>query len=108
MFRNKTVMVIGAGASVEVGLPDGPKLAKEIGPSVNFYFDAGMQRSGDGELWNALKIHAQKSGERTLEKYLLAGRRINAAMLQASSIDAFMASNPEDKAIELVGRLAIV
>ncbi len=30
MFRAKTVFVIGAGASVEVGLPMGPELLKQI------------------------------------------------------------------------------
>jgi len=108
MFRSRTTLVLGAGASAEVDFPVGRELATAIAPMVNFYFDAGALRSGDEEIWEAIGKHARAHGERDLTAYLIAGRRIANAMPQAASIDAFLANNSTDKRIELVGKLAIV
>jgi hypothetical protein len=55
MFKSKTLFVVGAGASCEVGLPTGEKLKGLIAQKVNIAFSDGVkQRSGDHEITEAL------------------------------------------------------
>ena len=56
MFRAKTLIVIGAGASFEVGLPVGAELLKQIVQLTEITFDHYTQKSGDRAIVEALKI----------------------------------------------------
>jgi hypothetical protein len=109
--NEKHVLVIGAGASCELGFPDGQKLAAKIRPMVSFShstFDASVER-GDRHIWDALD-HFERTRfiDLNLARYVAAGERIARGMPQAPSIDSFMASNAADKEVDLIGRLAIV
>jgi len=105
----KTVIVLGAGASKEVGLPTGIDLKKAIGQRLNIRFDTtGRMTSGDPHIFNALRQHVEKEAGRNVNPYLNAARRIRAAMPQAISIDNFIDAHRGDGRIELSAKLAIV
>ena len=55
MLRQKTLFVIGAGASKEVRLPIGSELAEQIAKRLTFKFDFGQLKSGDHVLFNGLR-----------------------------------------------------
>ncbi len=107
----KTVFIIGAGASNEVGLPIGSELRSLIATALDLRFEQLYRRvSGDGHIWDALKLAASKEPTRPDHLDLLhqASYRIHDAMPQAGSIDTFLDIHNGDKAIELCGKLAIV
>ena len=58
MFRSRTLFVVGAGASYEVGLPTGAQLKRTIGQKLAMQFDRNGRVSGHGEVIEALKMHA--------------------------------------------------
>ncbi|MEX1059599.1 MAG: hypothetical protein WED13_01105 [Methyloceanibacter sp.] len=55
MFRKPTVLIIGAGANKEFGLPLGTELMTQVGEALRFRFDFDRQISGDRELLDVLK-----------------------------------------------------
>ncbi|HEV8328927.1 MAG TPA: hypothetical protein VGQ08_15735 [Nitrospiraceae bacterium] len=107
----KTVFIVGAGASKEVGLPIGSELKKSIARvlDIRFKFAGGMV-SGDDRIAEALRIEAGRSDppSRDINPLIHAGWRIRDAMPQAISIDDFIDSQSGDKQVELCGKLAIV
>lgn len=107
MFRAKTVFVIGAGASFEVGLPVGDDLLKRIVDLTHFEFDFGRQTKGDPNIVAALKIVLDEGGgvER-LNAHLRAGRQLGRSARQAISIDNVIDALENDE-IELLGKLGI-
>lgn len=109
MLRNKAVIVLGAGASKEIGLPLGSELKLEIADIVNCRFKDGYRlSSGDALFVDALKVAVQRdTGDRDINPHLHAGWHIHDAMPQASSIDNFIDVHNKDKKIELCGKLGI-
>jgi len=108
MFRAKTVLVIGAGASVEVGLPMGPELLEKIVQLTHITFDYHHQKTGDQAILQALKLRLNEGGAVTkLNEHLKAGWQLGNSAKQALSIDNVIDAL-EDPQIELVGKLGIV
>jgi hypothetical protein len=108
MFRAKTVLVIGAGASVEVGLPMGSELLEQITQLVDIKFDYSRQTAGDPSIVQALKLHLNEGREVTkINEHIKAGRQLSESAKQALSIDNVIDAL-EDPQIELVGKLGIV
>jgi hypothetical protein len=108
---SKTVFIVGAGASKEVGLPIGSELKGSIAKALDLRFEKFYRRvSGDGHIFEALQLAATKEPKRTdyLASLQHACWRIRDAMPQASSIDNFLDTHSVDKEIELCGKLAIV
>lgn len=104
MFKRKTVFVVGAGGSKEIGLPTGAelraKIANVLSSSVN-----GFNRT---ELSGALvEIYNQRSESLNIDRYLKAAKSISRAMFGALSIDNFLATHQDDEDILLMGKLAI-
>ncbi|CAN5437110.1 hypothetical protein BH10PSE4_BH10PSE4_18460 [soil metagenome] len=107
MFRAKTVFVIGAGASFEVGLPVGDNLLETIVGLTHFTFDFGRQTSGDPQILEALRILLNEGRDVTLlNQHLNAGRQLGQSARQAISIDNVIDAleNPQ---IERLGKLGI-
>jgi hypothetical protein len=108
MFRCRTVFVVGAGASVEVGLPMGPELLKQIVQLTNIKFEHYRQKSGDHGIVEALKLCLNEGADVTkLNEHLKAGWQLGESAKQALSIDNVIDAL-EDTKIELVGKLGIV
>lgn len=94
MFRNKTLFVIGAGASAEVGLPIGSKLAELIATLLRF------DESKD------FLQHMPRG--RDQKEYLHAARRISENVEHVKSIDNYLDTFSADATMNRVGKAAIV
>lgn len=108
MFRAKTVFVIGAGASFEVGLPVGNNLLDTIVELTHFGFESfGRQTSGDQQIVEALRLVLDEGREvKLLNEHLAAGRQLGQSAQQAISIDNVIDAL-EDPQIERLGKLGI-
>lgn len=108
MFKRKTVFVVGAGGSKELGLPIGDELKDRIAAKVNIGFQGGFElSSGDVEIYHAVKQYMQSKNERDGNPYWSAGRSIAGAMPQALSIDNYLHAHYSDERLVMMGKLGI-
>ena len=108
MFRAKTLLVLGAGASCEVGLPVGSDLLGIISDCIDFRFDFGRPISGDLSILEALKLELNEEGAvDRLNQHLNAGHQLRKSAQQALSIDNVIDAL-EDPEVELMGKLGIL
>lgn len=108
MFNKKAVIVVGAGASKEAGLPTGQELRTRISNLLRFRFEHSRLKSGDYPVYESLKLHVNRSESSDANPYFRASNHISEAMPQAISIDNFIDAHNGDDKIELCGKLAIV
>jgi len=110
MFNNKTTIVVGAGASNEVGLPIGKDLKNDIASILDYRYEHGIRRiSGDNYVFDAInKDMNNKFVSMDINKYITACRNIREGLPQTISIDNFLDSHQGNEEIELCGKLAIV
>ncbi|MBH8580938.1 hypothetical protein [Bisbaumannia pacifica] len=108
MNNRSTVLIVGAGASKEFGLPVGAELKEDISRLLDIRFGGFDQESGDYLIVQALKRHAKENEIRDINPHIHAGRMIRSAMPQAISIDNFIDAHRGNERIELMGKLAIV
>lgn len=105
------VLVVGAGASKELGLPTGAELRSQIANLLRYPTEAGRRISGDEKVRHAIEQAVRQINDhknRTLDKYIAAARLVSDAMPLAISIDNFLDAHQENSAIELCGKLAII
>ena len=108
MFSKKTVFIVGAGGSKELGLPVGDELKDAIAAKLNFAFQDGISLiSGDRRIYQAIQRDLARRQTRNGNPYWSAGRAIAAAMPQALSIDNFLHTHYDDEKIVLMGKIAI-
>lgn len=110
MFNRKTVLVVGAGASVEVGLPSGLQLVEEIARLLSIKFEDGQQVSGDLEIVEALmngSRHKNRDCVGNIDAATQAAWRVVGGMKEALSIDNYLEAHADDQNVVLVGKLAI-
>ena len=108
MINSPTVLVIGAGASVEFGLPSGAELLKQIAKLIDYRFEFSRPKRGDVELFNALRILlGSDDGAEQINLHLEAARDIIAASSQAPSID-YLIDAQENEKVRQVAKVAIV
>lgn len=98
-MSQKTVFVIGAGASKEVDLPIGSELKGKIKDLLK------NPAAGDGAI---LKVFERIYDGTQKSSLLTASEQISRAMPQAISIDNFIDARSDNKAIVLCGKIAIV
>jgi hypothetical protein len=103
----KTVLVLGAGASYEVGLPIGDTLKEQIAGSLGFKPNQPGQLRGDEAILGCFRILAKKAGTGELNRWYAACRQIVDGMPHAISIDNYLHQRG-DADIDLCGKLAIV
>ena len=109
MTNKKLTLIVGAGASKELGLPVGSELKQKIASLLDIRFDFNVQKSGDYQITSALEVAVREpDGRRDINPHLHAAWRIRDAMPQAISIDNFIDNHQGDGKIELCGKLAIV
>jgi len=110
MFERQTLIVVGAGASSEVGLPVGAELKRRIADLLDIRFEDGYrQDAGDRTICDAFRVVVERSvlPTRDINPYLHVCWRIRNAMPQALSIDNFIDVNQGDEKLELSGKLGI-
>ncbi len=109
MTNKRLTLIIGAGASKELGLPIGSELKSKIATLLDIEFDFNQQLSGDYQIRSALEEAVRTTeGRCDINPHLHAAWRIRDAMPQAISIDNFIDNHQGDDKIELCGKLAIV
>jgi len=111
MFQSKTVFIVGAGASSEVGLPVGADLKNEISQKIDIQFEHGFrQNTGDYQIMETYRKHSSslKSFSQNVNDYLHASWQIRDAMPQSISIDNYIDAHRGNRLIELCGKLGIV
>jgi hypothetical protein len=113
MFKKKSVIVVGAGASCEVGLPVGADLKHTIAQLLDFRYDNMGRMSGGGgdpKILEALQIASRGGQSRKYDfhQLLRAAKLIHSAVPLAISIDNLIHTHKQDKDVELCGKLAIV
>src|SRR5437016_558530 len=59
IFHRRTLFVLGAGTSVEVGMPAGPALATAIGEKADIRFEYGRTHIGAGDV----QLYAQVTNQ---------------------------------------------
>jgi hypothetical protein len=107
----KTVFVLGAGASKEVGLPVGAELKRNIAEILNIRFKRRMdQISGDSEIARALHLLAKGETPPSLgiNPYLEVAQKIREGMPINISIDNFIDLHSSNERLVTCGKLAIV
>jgi hypothetical protein len=109
MLNQKTVFVLGAGASVEVGLPTGPELTQRLAGMLDYRWELNQRVHGDDLIAEALqhRSSATSEGRWDITNEVRAARRIAGAMTEALSIDNYMEAHSHDSNVMLVGKLAI-
>ena len=108
MFKSRTVFVVGAGASYELGFPLGSELRDRVGKMADFRFQDGSQlHSGDPVMQAALHSSYRKS---QLDPNLAyrAGRAMSAGLPLAISIDNYLEAHSTGEHVQTVGKLGIV
>lgn len=107
MFKSKTVFVVGAGCSKELGFPLGNELKEKIARLVNISFVNGYDlSSGDSTMADALNRYAHSKGQ-DQNAYYTAGRVIARALPLAISIDNFLEAHEENEQIVTCGKFGI-
>ncbi len=108
MFRAKTVFVLGAGSSYEVGMPIGSTLLEQIVQLTHLSFEFNRLKSGDYTILESLKILMDEGHSvEKLNEHISAGWQLTASAQQAISIDNVIDAL-EDEKIELLGKMGIV
>src|SRR5579862_2963417 len=103
MFQRKTLFVIGAGASYEVGIPVGIKLAKMISETLSITRDDSADSPGQRIL---ASIYDKWPAGRNV--YQQAAGAISRGVRLANSIDDYLDQHSTDEPIQRVGKAAIV
>lgn len=111
MNKRKSVFVIGAGASNEIGLPLGLDLKRHISKALDIkYADGGYTKVGGSDLINSAFRSFAKEFHPTwvdVNSYIHVGWMIRDAMAQAASIDNYMEAHRDNELLIKAGKLAI-
>lgn len=110
MPEKTLTLIVGAGASSEVGLPLGSGLKASIAKLLDITYDGFRRQSGDSLIDEAFRIWTRYPDGRIgdINPCLYASWRIRDAIPQAISIDNFIDAHRDDALIPFVGKLAIV
>jgi hypothetical protein len=107
MLRNKTLFVVGAGASHEFKLPLGSELALQISTKLDVRFEHfGEERTGTGD--HALFEQIRRKYPREADEYQKSGWLIRDGIVLANSIDDFLDLHRDDERTVRYGKAAIV
>lgn len=109
-MRERTVVVLGAGASKVFGLPLGAELRDNIARDLNIKFDRFGRdlTSGSYEITDALRLIFRQDGrQESINPYRLAAVEIAEAMPFSSSIDEYIERHSDDMRKALCAKLAI-
>ena len=106
MFARKTLLVVGAGASREAGLPIGEELAAKICSLLFFEFEFGRLKKGSEEMLQNLRLVCGENPN--LNEHLKAARQITEGVRLVSSIDNYIDTHRNDPRIALCGKAAIL
>lgn len=105
MFRAKTVFVIGAGASAELGLPLGGALLEDIAKRLDISYEFGRLERGDYVVADALR--KALNNDALYNEHLHSAWQLVKSSKQGLSIDNVLDALEDEKASK-VGKYGIV
>ena len=108
MIRSKTTLVVGAGASCEIEVPDGREMLSKIAQGFDFARLGSDLQTRDMVM---LARHFDKFGRQmgaTREKLMEAGGAIRTSSRVGTSIDAILEQFNTDPLVIAAGKMAIV
>lgn len=105
MLPSKTVFIVGAGASSEVGLPVGAQLKGIISKKLDLRFESHNTFIGGGDIAIYDALSSQYGPQ--INRYLDACWRIRDGLILSSSIDDFIDTHRHDAQLAQCGKLAI-
>ena len=105
MLNSKTVFILGAGASFEVGFPLGSELRKQISTKLDINFDRYSDSTHKGDL----KIYSRlaQTYSNKLNDIANACWHIRDGIILSDSIDDFIDSHQDNECIKICGKIAI-
>lgn len=107
MLRERTLFIVGAGASKEFGLPTGRDLGAQIEQALTIEADHfGRMHNGDAEIIQALLRECRVRGAND-GAFVDACRRIRDALPHHNSIDNLIDNHADDPDVAFCGKLAI-
>ncbi len=107
MFTSPTVIVIGAGASAEVGLPVGETLKSEIARALSFGTNGVAITSGDREIYAAIMRYCQLTSIHDINGTMRTARDLASLSLLGTSIDNVLHSHSHNPIMVAIGKIAI-
>ena len=107
MGKGKTVFVIGAGASQEVGLPVGSELKDKIANALTPTRDHTFSAINCREIYEAI-VNVCSLYKLSFDLLLNACNDISKAMPLSDSIDSYINTHKDNKEIEICAKLGIV
>lgn len=107
MFKSGTVVVLGAGASFEVGLPTGHELKDSISALTRFKFEHGDFVSGDRSFFSELRRSDHFATGRQIDLITKACKKISDGIGFVSSVDNFLEIHAKDADIQVCAKAAI-
>jgi hypothetical protein len=106
MFKRHTLFVVGAGASVEVGLPLGKRLASIIMGKMDIRFEGFNQQIGTGD--TDLFVQLTRQLQTDVREFQEAAWLIRDGIGLAQSIDDFLDLHRTNEYVNLYGKAAII
>ena len=106
MFSSPTVFIIGAGAGIELGMPDGAKLSNKIGEVLDIkYNDLTKRISGDPQIERVL--HEIANARHKIQRLAQGSGDGCGGVLGSPSIDNFLNMHRNNEEAKICGKLAI-
>ena len=105
MFKKKTVIIVGAGASKEAELPLGYELKNQIAELTKFTFGHDGFQHGDYDFYNELRRSAQFSQH--ARRLRTACSKVSRGINFVSSVDSFLEIHGVDPDIQVCTKAAI-
>ncbi len=108
MFPQKTILVVGAGASHEFGLPLGSQLISEVQRDLDFRWEHGFRPIGTGDMriFETLgRLAAAKKIDRN--DYVQACGQLRGGVSAFLSIDNYLHSHSDNELLVETGKIAI-
>ena len=106
MFKRRTLFILGAGASAEVGFPVGAELASTIAKKMDIGFKNGLEPLGAGDF--SLFGHVVNSRRNELKEFQQAAWLIRDGIALQRSIDDFLDIHRANERLLTLGKAAIV
>jgi hypothetical protein len=106
MFKRRTLFVLGAGSSSEVGFPVGTELAAIVRKKTNILFEDGFTPVGDADFSLFGQVTHTRRAE--LRQFQQAAWLIRDGITLTKSIDDFIDLHRTNERLVLLGKAAIV
>lgn len=110
MFRRKTVIVVGAGASSEVGLPTGAELKADVANKLSFEFELDQWRQSrmiKGDPYIANFLNALRANSVVKSDPFKAAKKLSVILPQGLSIDTVLDNHSDDETMTVCGKCGI-